>query len=102
MNKLSVALILSFFAAMPAYAQYPIFAAQCAGGVNAGGYNIDTDTEKHLWVNGHRVALEDVAEDVWEGAYHGVVFEITSTESGLIVSFTGRGGVNGICTVVSE
>lgn len=103
MNKLLLALAISAAGAIPALAaDNPVFAAECAGGVNQGGYNIDTDDRGHLWVNGHRVPLHAAGEDNWEGSYHGVTFGITSTESGLIVSWTGRNRANGICTVVAQ
>lgn len=88
--------------AVPAMAEAePVFAAECAGGVNQGGYNIDTDGKGHLWVNGHRVRLEQINENYWEGAYHGAVFSISSGENAPDVSYTARHGANGICTVVS-
>lgn len=103
MKSLSLALALTAIAALPAAAEsYPIFAAECMGGVNQGGYNIDTDDRGHLWINGHKVNIEKVAEDSWQGGYHGVVFGFSSTESGLIVDFTGPKGANGICTVTAE
>jgi len=81
---------------------YPIFAAECAGGVNRGGYNIDTDDKGHLWVNGHRVNLHTLSTQAWEGGYHGVTFDISRDGSNLIVTYTGHGGANGVCTIVSQ
>lgn len=103
MKTLPIALLAALSAAGPALAvNYPIFAAECMGGVNQGGYNIDTDDRGHLWVNGNRVELKPIAEDVWEGAWHGVVFGISSTESGLIIDYTARHGANGLCEVVAQ
>lgn len=42
-----------------AQAKGPVFAAECDGGVNNSGYNIDADAKGHLWVNGHRVNLTE-------------------------------------------
>ena len=81
---------------------YPIFAAECAGGVNRGGYNIDTDDRGHLWVNGHRVNLEAFSSSAWEGAYHGVVFDIGRDGGGLSVTYTAPHGANGICKIVAQ
>lgn len=103
MKTLTLSLALTAAAAGNAMAEtYPIFAAECAGGVNQGGYNIDTDDRGHLWINGHKVNIEKVAEDSWQAGYHGVIFGFSSTESGLIVDFTGPKGANGICTVVAQ
>lgn len=104
MKTFTIALGLGLVTATSALARidYPVFAAECAGGVNQGGYNIDTDDRGHLWINGHKVNIETVAEDSWQAGYHGVIFGFSSTESGLIVDYTGRHGANGICTVVAQ
>ncbi len=104
MKTLTTAVALILAAALPAAAKtsYPIFAAECMGGVNQGGYNIDTDDRGHLWVNGHKVNIEQVAPSAWQGGYHGVIFDITKDAQGLLVSYTGRHGVNGICEIVSQ
>lgn len=103
MKTTTLALVLTAAATGTAAAEsYPIFAAQCAGGVNQGGYNIDTDDRGHLWINGHKVNIERVAEDSWQAGYHGVIFAFSSTESGLIVDYTGPRKANGICTVVAQ
>jgi hypothetical protein len=88
---------------LAAYAKpAPLFAAGCAGGVNRGGYNIDTDDRGHLWVNGHRVTLEAKNSTYWEAGYHGVNFEIAVNNGELLVSWTGHNRDNGICTVVAQ
>ncbi|MCZ0963117.1 hypothetical protein [Paracoccus benzoatiresistens] len=56
----------------------------------------------NLWVNGHRTQLRTVAEDFWDGGYHGVTFEIMSGKNELSVSYTAPHGVNGMCVVVAE
>ncbi|MCL4186709.1 MAG: hypothetical protein KJZ85_03810 [Rhodobacteraceae bacterium] len=104
MKALTTAVALTLAAALPAAANvsYPIFAAECAGGVNQGGYNIDTDDRGHLWINGHKVNIEQVAPSAWQGGYHGVVFDISTGPEGLLVAFTGRHGVNGFCEIMSQ
>ena len=87
-----------------ALANPPLFAAECAGGVNRGGYNIDTDDRGHIWINGHRVNAHAISAQAWEGGYHGYVFLITTAADGsdLQVSWTGPNRANGICTIVAQ
>lgn len=102
MKIIVTAVLATLVAAAPALAENaPAFAAECAGGVNQGGYNIDGDGKGHLWVNGHRVTLEEVGTEMWEGAYHGVVFTMDWGESAFEVIYTGRHGANGICKIVA-
>lgn len=103
MKSALLAVALSATAALPALAaDYPIFAAQCSRGVNQGGYNIDTDDRGHLWVNGHRVALQKILKHYWEGGYHGVVFSISNAGNVVTVSFSGPGRENGMCNVTAQ
>jgi hypothetical protein len=85
-----------------AEAQGPTFAAECDGGVNRGGYNIDADAKGHLWINGHRVNLTELAPGNWEGGYHGAMFNITQDQSGTFISWSNNRGEEGVCTVVAE
>lgn len=101
MKTLATAAALLAIAAGPALARNPVFAAQCAGGVNQGGYNIDTDAEGHLWVNGHRVDLREVGEDTWEASYHGATFFIVSGETALQVGYNSRRGDAADCVVTA-
>lgn len=82
-----------------ASAEGPIFAAECNGGVNQGGYNIDADARGHLWVNGHRVNLTKLHTGNWEGGYHGVMFNITQDSSGVFVSWSNSRGEEGVCNI---
>lgn len=86
---------------MVAHAEGPVFAAECDGGVNNGGYNIDADAKGHLWVNGHRVNLSKLHEGNWEGGYHGVMFNITQDSSGVFVSWSSNRGRDGVCDIIA-
>jgi hypothetical protein len=85
-----------------AEAKGPNFAAECDGGVNRGGYNIDADAKGHLWINGHRVNLTELGPGNWEGGYHGAMFNITQDQSGTFISWSNNRGEEGVCTVVAE
>jgi hypothetical protein len=84
-----------------AEAKGPIFAAECNGGVNQGGYNIDADAKGHPWVNGHRVNLTELAPGNWEGGYHGVMFNITQDSSGVFIAWSNARGEDGVCDVTA-
>lgn len=95
--------LLPFFFTSPALAMTtPIFAAECAGGVNAGGFNIDTDGTGGLYIDGKKTKLKLVNEDYWVGGDKTWSIDIMSDEMGLTVSYTGKHGVNGMCVIVSE
>lgn len=83
-------------------AKPPIFAAECAGGTNAGGYNIDTDTQGHVWINGKKTTPSKLEGNYWVAKSGGVTVEISNDSSGLMVSYTGKHGANGMCPVVSQ
>jgi hypothetical protein len=94
MRILAALLVAGLTATTPALAaDAPVFAAECAGGVNQGGYNIDTDKKNHLWVNGHRTVLHQTGNMTWEGGYHGVTFSIGFSDTAqLEVFYTARKG----------
>lgn len=85
-----------------ALAKPPIFAAECAGGTNAGGYNIDTDTEGHVWINGTKTTPQKMSGEYWVAKAGDATIEISNDASGLIVSYTGKHGANGMCTVIAR
>jgi hypothetical protein len=101
MKKLLIATGILAATATIAFAKPPIFAAQCAGGTNAGGYNVDTDTEGHVWINGHKTTPKKMGT-TWVASHDGVEIDITPDAGGLIVSFTGKHGKNGICTITAQ
>jgi hypothetical protein len=100
-KKLLIAAGIFATSASIALAKPPIFAAQCAGGTNAGGYNVDTDTEGHVWINGHKTTPKKMGT-TWVASHDGVEIDITPDSSGLIVSFTGKHGANGICRITAQ
>ena len=101
--KRLVLCLFPLFLTSPALAMTtPIFAAECAGGVNAGGFNIDTDGKGGLYIDGKKTKLKLVNEDYWVGGDGKVTVDIMSDEMGLAVSYTGKHGANGMCVIVSE
>jgi ABC-type glycerol-3-phosphate transport system substrate-binding protein len=102
MKKILVGAGLLALTATAALAKPPIFAAQCAGGTNAGGYNIDTDTEGHVWINGTKTTPTKVNANYWTAKAHGIEVEISKDANDIIVTFTGKHGANGICPVISQ
>lgn len=102
MNLAIVVASLLALAATPALAKPPVFAAQCAGGTNAGGYNIDTDTEGHVWIDGTKTTPKEVSASYWVAKADGIEVEISNDANGLIVTYTGKAGANGICPVIAQ
>jgi hypothetical protein len=91
--------------ALPARAtDYLIFVAECGGGINRGGYNIEAGSVDgdYLWINGDRVIVDRTGEDRWFAAYHGTEFRIHAGQPGISITWARRGGGGGDCTVISQ
>jgi hypothetical protein len=102
MKKLIIAAAVLAATSTSALAKPPIFAAECAGGTNAGGYNIDTDTEGHVWINGVKTTPKALESNYWIATSGHVEIDISQDSSGILVSFTGRHGANGMCKITAQ
>ncbi|MET4728026.1 hypothetical protein ABIE09_001833 [Lysobacter enzymogenes] len=90
---------LSLIACLPAVAGVPFFNASCPGGVS-----VHADDGGPVFVNGRETELKRFNDDYFEArdATSGVALSISRNPSGEVqLSYTGRGGANGVCTVES-
>jgi len=94
--SLATALLCSAFAA-PAMAAVPFFNATCPGGLD-----VHADAGGSVYVQGREAALKRFNDRYFEArdAQSGVTLSITTAGDGAPqISYTGRGGANGICQV---
>src|SRR3989304_4877204 len=94
--SLTVALVSTAFVA-PAMAAVPFFNASCPGGVD-----VPCDEGGPVYVQGREAALKRFNDRYVEArdANSGITWSISSSEDGTPqISYTGRGGANGICQV---
>ena len=94
--SLAAALLCSAFAA-PAMAAVPFFNASCPGGLD-----VHADEGGPVYVQGREAALKRFNDRYFEArdAQSGVTLSITRSDDGMPqISYTGRGGANGICQV---
>ncbi|GEM_PF-1569890 len=85
-------------ASAPAAAAIPFFNATCPSGIN-----VHADAGGPVYVDGREAALKRFNDAYYEArdAQSGLVLSISPTDSGVQVSYTGRRGANGVCTVAS-
>ncbi len=83
--------------ALPAHANVPQLNATCPTGItvkiNHGGV---------ARINGKKAALKTVNDSYWEVSHDGITISIAKDGAELIVSYTLKGGANGICQVKAE
>jgi len=94
--SLAAALLCSAFAA-PAMAAVPFFNASCPAGLD-----VHADEGGPVYVQGREAALKRFSDRYFEArdAQSGVTLSITTGDDGAPqISYTGRGGANGICQV---
>lgn len=93
---LTVALLSAVFAA-PAMAAVPFFNASCPGGID-----VHADEGGPVYVQGRETVLKRFNDRYFEArdANNGITLSISRHDGGTPqVSYTGRGGANGICQV---
>lgn len=98
MKRLAVLAPLALLAFMPeARANVPQLNATCPTGitvkVNHGGT---------VRINGEKAQVKTFNENAWEARHNKITISITKDASGLMVSYTLKGGANGICEVMAE
>ena len=97
--SLAAALLCSAFAA-PAMAAVPFFNASCPGGLD-----VHADEGGPVYVQGREAVLKRFNDRYFEArdASSGITLSISRNDDGAPqVSYTGRGGANGICQVSSR
>jgi hypothetical protein len=80
-----------------AQANPPVFSAKCPT-------NITVDVDRHgtVRINGHKAKLRTQNSSYWEAKDRGVTISISKDASGLLVSYTAKGGANGMCQVLAQ
>lgn len=94
--SLTVALVSTAFVA-PAMAAVPFFNASCPGGID-----VHADEGGPVYVQGREAALKRFNDRYFEArdANSGITLSISRSDDGTPqISYTGRGGANGICQV---
>ncbi len=94
--SLAAALLSTVFVA-PAMAAVPFFNASCPGGID-----VHADEGGPVYVQGREATLKRFNDRYFEArdANSGITLSISSNEDGTPqISYTGRGGANGICQV---
>ena len=97
--SLTVALVSTAFVA-PAMAAVPFFNASCPGGID-----VHADEGGPVYVQGREAALKRFNDRYFEArdANSGITLSISRSDDGTPqISYTGRGGANGICQVSSS
>lgn len=80
-----------------ALAEIPVFSAQCLSN------SVDADSTGTVRINGAPMDVEQINPNYYEARMEGLTISISHEGGGrdLIVNFTGSGGVNGVCQVLS-
>ncbi|WP_019661835.1 DUF3011 domain-containing protein [Stenotrophomonas hibiscicola] len=97
--SLTVALVSAAFVA-PAMAAVPFFNASCPGGID-----VHADDGGPVYVQGREATLKRFNDRYFEArdANSGITLSISRSDDGTPqISYTGRGGANGICQVSSS
>lgn len=86
-----------FLLPLPALAEMPVFSAKCLENF------IDSDLAGVVRVNGAPMDVQKFNENYYEASMESLTISISHDGGGrdLIVSFTGSGGINGICEVLA-
>ena len=86
---------LALLAAGPAVAKIPLVNATCPGHIE-----VHADEGGPIYINGKEAKLHVFNDNYYEAKGHGVTISLSINPDGsAAVSYTGRGGANGICTV---
>lgn len=91
---LSLAAVL---AAGPALAKVPYFSAKCPTDVL-----VETDRSGRAYVGGQKATARAKNANYSEIKGGGIVVSVAREASGLTVTYTGKGGANGVCQVLEQ
>lgn len=81
---------------LPAHASAPKFTGSCPTGIKVKSNGAGT-----VKINGKKAVVKTLNANAWEASANGVRIDIAQDASGLLLSYTGKGGANGICQVTS-
>ncbi|MBP1873935.1 hypothetical protein LPJGGPFB_02836 [Ensifer adhaerens] len=89
------ATIAAFALAAPAFAGIPLVNATCPGNIE-----VHADEGGPIYINGKEGKLKKFNDNYFEAKGAGVTISLSINPDGSpAVSYTGKGGANGICTI---
>jgi hypothetical protein len=103
MNRLSLTLLMPAAATLAlmtgpaAAAKLTAFTATCPTGIN-----VVAKKNGVVRINGKKATVTITNDNYYEAVRKNVTISVATDASGLIVSYTLKGGANGICTVAAE
>jgi hypothetical protein len=80
-----------------AMAKVPQFAAACPTDIR-----VETDRSGRAYIGGKKAKVRSTNPNYSEISAAGVTISVARTGDGLIVSYTAKGGANGVCQVVEQ
>ncbi|WP_373505285.1 hypothetical protein [Aestuariivirga sp.] len=83
--------------ASTAQASMPEFHGTCPMGVK-----IESDKHANVLINGHKASVKKFNENYWEARHNDFILSIAKEGSEATVTYTAKGGANGVCTVSSK
>jgi len=81
---------------LPAHAAAPKFTGSCPTGIT-----VKSNGSGTVKINGKKASVKTLNANAWEASANGVRIDIARDSAGLMLSYTGKGGANGICQVTS-
>lgn len=81
---------------LPALASPPKFTGSCPTGIA-----VKSNGKGTVKINGEKAKVKTFNDTAWEAKANGVRIDIAQDAGGLILSYTAKGGANGICEVTS-
>jgi len=94
---LAAAATLLAMLATPALANPPKFTASCPTGIE-----VKSNGKGKVRINGTKATVKTFSSTAWEARANGVSIDFGVDGSELTVTYTGKGGANGICQVTSS
>lgn len=92
----AVAIFAAMGAGTAAHAEMPVFAAKCLSN------DVDADRTGTVRINGLAMDVRKFNENYYEASHESLTISIANDAGNLIVSYTGSGGANGMCTVLTS
>lgn len=95
---LAVSVLASLAAIGAAEAKIPLVNATCPTGIE-----VHADEGGPIYINGKEAALKTFNQNAYEASHGNVTIDLTINPDGsAMVSYTKKGGANGICTVADD
>lgn len=95
-RALAICIALLALAAPACAAEAPKFTATCPTGIE-----VKSNGKGKIRINGEKTTVKVFNDNAWEARGNGVAVDITRDGSALTLTYTGKAGANGVCTVTS-